>query len=116
MYDALGLTIAISMALLAAWALIPAALDHTLPPVLAGAFVVAELVLVAQALLGVLDLVDGHELSDPVVTGAYLLVTVGAIPLGNSTFQGEETRWRSAALAVCAIVVLVVNWRLHATW
>lgn len=116
MHPALGIAINGLAAGLALWALALAILDREAPAVLTGAFGALELVVVSQAILAVLDLLEGHDLAEPTVSYVYLAVSVGLIPSARGTFQGEKGRWPSAALAIAGLVLIVVNLRLHDIW
>jgi hypothetical protein len=106
-------------ALVAALALLAAAGAPCLPAVRAG-LVVAQLLLVLQALVDAATLVRGHRLQDPATHLGYLAVSVVLLPL-----LGGLPRRRAAAgparadhlaAAVAAVAALVVSVRLHATW
>jgi hypothetical protein len=104
-------------ALVAALALLAAAGAPCLPAVRAG-LVVAQLLLVLQALVDAATLVRGHRLQDPATHLGYLAVSVlpllGGLPRRRAAAGPARTDHLAAAVA--AVAALVVSVRLHATW
>jgi hypothetical protein len=83
--------------------------------------VVAELLLVAQAMLDAATLLGGHRLAAPATHLGYLAVSVLLLPLllarpRRDRPAGPPARADHLVAAVAAGVALVVSVRLHATW
>jgi hypothetical protein len=77
---------------------------------------VLEAVLVVQAVIAVVALLGGHR---PPETAAFLGYLVGAVLLpvaGLLWARTEPTRWAGTVLAVAALVVVVMIWRLVQLW
>jgi hypothetical protein len=77
---------------------------------------VVETVLVAQALIAAARVFGGTR---PVETSTfliYLLVSVTVLPLGLQFARAEPTRWGGGVIAVAAVAVGVVVWRLLSLW
>jgi 4-amino-4-deoxy-L-arabinose transferase-like glycosyltransferase len=107
-------------ALVAALALLAAAGVRCVPALRAG-LVVAELLLVVQALAGAVSLLRGHRPQDPATHLGYLAVSVVLIPLllglpGRRRPDRRPARADHLVAAVAAGVALVVSVRLHTTW
>jgi hypothetical protein len=78
--------------------------------------IVLEAVLLVQAGIAVTALVGGHR---PPETAAFLGYLVGAVLLpvaGLLWARTEPTRWAGTVLAVAALVVAVMVWRLVQLW
>jgi hypothetical protein len=107
-------------ALVAALALLAAGGVRCVPALRAG-LVVAELLLVVQALAGAVSLLRGHRPQDPATTHlGYLAVSVVLVPLllGLPGRRPPDRPARADHLvaAVAAGAALVVSVRLHTTW
>ena len=77
---------------------------------------VLEAVLVVQAVVALVALVGGHR---PPETAAFLgyLVGVVLVPVAGLLWaRTEPTRWAGTVLAVAALVVAVMVWRLVQLW
>jgi hypothetical protein len=107
-------------ALVAVVALLAAAGVPCVPALRAG-LVVAELLLVVQALIDAATLVGGHRLQDPATHLGYLAVSVVLLPLllglpGRRAPGRRPGRADHLVAALAAGVALVVSVRLHVTW
>jgi hypothetical protein len=82
--------------------------------------VVAELLLVVQALIDAATLLRGHRLHDPATHLGYLATSVALLPLLGALPRprpaGGGGRAEHLVAAVAAGVALVVSVRLHVTW
>ena len=80
-----------------------------------GAIVVAAALLV-QAVLAVIGLIGGRELTEPVTFVAYAVGILLPLPLGFYLARVERTRWGSLSLCFTAVVVAVMTLRLMQLW
>ncbi len=89
-------------------------------PALRAGLVVAQLLLVAQALLDGVTLLRGHRPQDPATHLGYLAVSVVLLPLLGALPRRRPAEGPGRAdhlvAAVAAGVALVVSVRLHTTW
>jgi hypothetical protein len=110
-------------ALVAVVALLAAAGAPCVPALRAG-LVVAELLLVVQALAAAVSLAGGHRPRDPATHLGYLAVSVVLLPLllglpgrrGPAPDPAPRARIDHLVAALAAGVALVVSVRLHVTW
>jgi hypothetical protein len=107
-------------ALVAVVALLAAAGVPCVPALRAG-LVVAELLLVIQALAGAVSLLRGHRPQDPATHLGHLAVSVVLLPLllglpGRRRPDGRPARSDHLVAFLAAGVALVVSVRLHVTW
>jgi hypothetical protein len=107
-------------ALVAMVALLAAAGVPCVPALRAG-LVVAELLLVVQAVAAAVSLAGGHRPQDPATHLGYLAVSVVLLPLplglpGRRGPGPGPARVEHLVAALAAGVALVVSGRLHTTW
>ncbi len=77
---------------------------------------VLEALLLVQAALAVVALAGGHRLLETATFLGYL-VSVVLIPVAGALWaRSETTRWAGTVLAVAALVVAVMDWRLLQLW
>ncbi len=82
-----------------------------------GVVAAVELLLVVQAVVAVVLLVQGDQIMGSAgVFIAYLIGTVLALPLTLLWGLGEPSRWTLVALAVACLVVAVLVLRLDQIW
>ncbi|MGY1615944.1 hypothetical protein ACI797_04310 [Geodermatophilus sp. SYSU D00691] len=75
-----------------------------------------EAVLLVQVVVAVVGLVGGHRLVEPGTFFGYL-VAIPLIPVAGVLWaRTETTRWAGTVLAVAAVVVAVMVWRLVQVW
>ncbi|MEC3973829.1 hypothetical protein [Amycolatopsis sp. H20-H5] len=81
----------------------------------APAFLTIELALLAQAVLDVVALLDGHRPAEPVTHLAYLLTSLGVLPVALALTGRDEDRWTAGVLAVTLFALAVIVVRLTTT-
>ncbi|MFF1815653.1 hypothetical protein ACFVWG_00010 [Kribbella sp. NPDC058245] len=84
-------------------------------PVL-GALGVIEVALLAQLVVGIVQLVGtDRDVSGPFFVG-YLIGSLLILPVGALWALGDSSRWGAGALAIACLVVPVLELRLHDIW
>ncbi len=102
--------------LLAAIAAVYVALDRPTGPLLLGGFGLLEGGLVAQAVLGILELSGTDHEVDGVVFVGYLLGSLLFVPAAVAWALGERSRAGTAALIIVGLVVPFLVLRTHQVW
>lgn len=116
MYEPLTALLTGASLLLAVLATAYVVLDRRTGPVLVMGFVLLEVGLLVQAVLGCAALADtGRDVSGPVFVG-YLVGTLLFVPAGVWWARGEPSRAGTAALIVVGLVVPVLELRLGQIW
>ncbi|TQM77929.1 hypothetical protein FHX81_0176 [Saccharothrix saharensis] len=118
------LTTALTVVAVAAavWAVVLAVLDHpitlrTKPTLgLAGAVVLLEVGLLAQAVVGVVALLGTDRDLDRATFAGYLVGVAVVLPLGAVWSVAERSRWGAGVLTVACLSVPVMNLRLDQLW
>ncbi|WP_336722103.1 hypothetical protein [Cellulosimicrobium cellulans] len=101
---------------LAGWALVFVARDRAvILRQLWGAAVIEGLILVQAVVVGVLG-ATGTAPSDPVLLWGYLVTTLFILPAAALWAFAERSRWSSVVLAVAALTVAFLEWRLWQIW
>lgn len=105
------------LSLVAVLAMLAAAGVPCGPAVRAG-LIVAELLLVVQALVAGMSLLGGHRPEEPATHLGYLAVSVVLLPLllGRPSRVARPSRPDLVVAALATAVAVVVSVRLHATW
>jgi len=107
--------VALSLAAMA-FALVLAALDRRINWPLLGVVGVVEVALVAQLVVGIVQLVGtDRDVSGPFFVG-YLIGSLIILPIGALWALAESSRWGAGALAIACVVIPVVELRLHDLW
>ncbi|ARK05217.1 hypothetical protein SAMN05518682_2754 [Cellulosimicrobium aquatile] len=101
---------------LAAWAVVFVARDRAvILRQLWGAAVIEGLILVQAVVLGVLG-ATGTAPTDPVLLWGYLVTALVILPVAALWAFAERSRWSSVVLAVAALTVAFLEWRLWQIW
>lgn len=101
---------------LAAWATVFVVRDRAVVlRQLWGAAVVEGLMLVQCVVLAVLGL-GGTAPTDPVLLWGYLVTALFVLPVAALWAFAERTRWSSVVLAVAALTVAFLEWRVWQIW
>jgi hypothetical protein len=107
--------VALSLAAMA-FALVLAALDRRINWPLLGVVGAVEIALVAQLVVGIVQLVGtDRDVSGPFFVG-YLIGSLIILPIGALWALAESSRWGAGALAIACVVIPVVELRLHDIW
>ncbi|MEU9777333.1 hypothetical protein [Streptomyces sp. NPDC047968] len=117
MLDALTIAVAAGALALAAWCGLAAYRDlPTKDKHFIGMAVVSALALV-QLVVGVVQLARGERPGEGVaIFLAYLVGSALAVPAAGFLSLAERTRWGSATVAAGAVVLAVLEVRLHDVW
>ena len=101
---------------LAGWAILYVVRDRAVVlRQLWGGAVVEGLMLVQCVVLGVLG-ATGTAPSDPVLLWGYLVTALFVLPVAALWAFAERTRWSSVVLAVAALTVAFLQWRVWQIW
>ncbi|TDD62489.1 hypothetical protein E1263_03355 [Kribbella antibiotica] len=99
-----------------AYAIALAARDKRISWPLLGVLGVVEVGLLAQLVVGIVQLVGtDRDVSGPFFVG-YLIGSLLVLPVGALWALAESSRWGAGALAVACFVMPVVELRLHQIW
>ncbi len=75
-----------------------------------------EVLLLVQAVVAVADMAGGTRLADPATFVSYL-VSVLLVPVAGVLWaRTDRSRWAGTVIAVAALVVAVMVWRLLQLW
>ncbi|WP_083751171.1 hypothetical protein [Kribbella sp. ALI-6-A] len=116
MYEPLTWTlVGLSLAAMV-FAIVLAALDRRINWTLLGVLGVIEVGLLAQLVVGIVQLAGtSRDVSGPFFVG-YLIGALLVLPLGALWALAESSRWGAGALAVACLVVPVLELRMHEIW
>lgn len=107
--------VALSLAAMV-FAVVLAALDRRINWWLLGLLGVVEVALLAQLVVGIVQLVGtDRDVSGPFFVG-YLIGALIILPVGALWALAESSRWGAGALAVACLVIPVLELRLHDIW
>ncbi|MDK1473455.1 hypothetical protein QNO07_08495 [Streptomyces sp. 549] len=117
MFTPLTIAVAVAALALAAWCGHAAYRDQpTKDWHFAGMLVVTVLAL-AQLVVGIVRVASGAEPADgSVIFFSYLVGAAAAVPAVGFLSLAERTRWGSATVAAGAVVLAVLQVRLHDIW
>jgi hypothetical protein len=98
------------------FAIVLAALDRRINWTLFGVLGVIEVGLVAQLVVGIVQLAGtSRDVSGPFFVG-YLIGALLVLPVGALWALAESSRWGAGALAVACLVIPVLELRMHEIW
>ncbi|WP_432942991.1 hypothetical protein ACQPXM_38910 [Kribbella sp. CA-253562] len=98
------------------FAIVLAALDRRINWTLLGVLGVIEVGLLAQLVVGIVQLTGtSRDVSGPFFVG-YLIGALLVLPLGALWALAESSRWGAGALAVACLVIPVLELRMHEIW
>ena len=104
--------VALSLAAMV-FAVVLAALDRRINWWLLGLLGVVEVALLAQLVVGIVQLIGtDRDVSGPFFVG-YLIGALIVLPVGALWALAESSRWGAGALAVACLVIPVLELRLH---
>ncbi|TCM51311.1 hypothetical protein [Kribbella sp. VKM Ac-2568] len=107
--------VALSLAAMV-FAVVLAALDRRINWWLLGLLGVVEAALLAQLVVGIVQLIGtDRDVSGPFFVG-YLIGALIVLPVGALWALAESSRWGAGALAVACLVIPVLELRLHDIW
>jgi hypothetical protein len=116
MIDPLQTILIVVSLLFAAVAALHVALDRTTGGLLLGMAAVLELGFLAQAVIGIGQLVSGDRDVNGLVFVGYLLAAAIFLPLATLWALGERSRGGTAVLVVAGLVLPVLVVRLQQVW
>jgi heme A synthase len=114
--DGLSVAIAIYAACVALLAAIGFALRRPRSPLLDKLVLVLEGALVVRAMLGVGAMVSGAHPYPGVTHVAYLLTSVGLLPVMVATLADDRSHWSTAVVGVACLALVVIAIRVEMTW
>ena len=86
----------------------PALLDH--------AVWILELLMAVRVVAGLGSMLSGQRPAEPSAHVGYLVAAVCVLPIAMQSVDEDRGPWSSGVLAVAALAVAVIGWRLAATW
>lgn len=98
------------------YAVVLTALDRRINWTLLGALGVIELALLAQLVVGIVQLVNTDQNVSGVLFIGYLIGSLIVLPLGALWALAESSRWGAGALAVACLVIPVLELRMYEIW
>jgi len=113
-----GFALAVGLAALvvAVWAFVLAALNRDPGRPVLVAFGVVEVLLVAQLVIGVVQLIEGGRPGNIATYLAYLIGALVIIPVGALWALAERSRSSTVILGIAGIAIAVMVLRLHEIW
>ncbi|GAA1554748.1 hypothetical protein GCM10009789_05240 [Kribbella sancticallisti] len=116
MYEPLTwVLVALSLAAMI-FAVVLAALDRRINWPLLGLLGVVEVALLAQLVVGIIQLTGtDRDVSGPFFIG-YLIGALLVLPVGALWALAESSRWGAGALAVACLVIPVLELRMYEIW
>ncbi|MEU2198867.1 hypothetical protein [Isoptericola sp. NPDC019482] len=110
------IVVLLACAALAAWALWFVVRDRAvILKQLIGAAVVEALVVVQAVVAGILMVARDHPVDGPLFWG-YVATALVVLPVAAIWAFAERTKWSSVVLAVAALTVAFLDWRLWQIW
>ncbi|MFF0339600.1 hypothetical protein [Kribbella sp. NPDC004875] len=107
--------VALSLAAMV-YAVVLAARNKRIDWTVLGALGVIELGLIAQLVVGVVQLAGtDRDVSGPFFVG-YLVGSLLILPIGAFWALAESSRWGAGALAIACLVIPILELRLHDLW
>ncbi|WP_149183796.1 hypothetical protein [Streptomyces sp. TRM49041] len=117
MLTALTLTVSVAALALAAWCGFAASRDQPTKDWHFIGMAVVTLLALAQLVVGVVRLAQGDRADEgTAIFVAYLLGALLAVPAAGFMSLVERSRWGSATVAAGAVVLAVLEVRLHDIW
>jgi hypothetical protein len=110
-----GTLIAVSL-VIAVWLLVLAKLDRPVQAVQLIALAALEIGLLAQVVVAVVQLVDGHKPPEQATFIGYLAGSLVILPIGAFIGVGERSKWGSVAVGIACVTVPVVILRMQQLW
>ncbi len=114
--DGLSVAIAIYAGCVALVAAIGFTLRRPRSPLLDKLVLVLEGALVIRAMLGVGAMVSGSHPYPGVTHVAYLLTSVGLLPVMVGTLADDRSHWSTAVVGVACLALVVIAIRVEMTW
>lgn len=116
MVDVLSVTlVALSLAAMV-FAAVLAVLDRRINWWLLGLLGVVEVGLLAQAVIGIIQLTGTDRDVSGITFVGYLVGALIVLPLGALWALAESSRWGAGALAIACLVIPVLVFRLDVIW
>ncbi|GAA2948158.1 hypothetical protein GCM10010446_36650 [Streptomyces enissocaesilis] len=117
MLDALTVTVSVAALALAAWCGYAAYRDQPTKDWHFIGMAVVTLLALAQLVVGIVQLARGEKPDEgAVIFVSYLVGALAAVPAAGFLSLAERTRWGSVTVAAGAVVLAVLEVRLHDIW
>lgn len=116
MWTPLAIAVVLATAVVAVWATARTARDR--PVVLRQLFAagVVEALLLAQVVEAAVRSLRGDRPADPPTFWGYLMTALLVLPGAAAWAFAERTRWSSVVLAVAALTVAILEYRMLVVW
>jgi hypothetical protein len=111
-----AVTVAICASLVAVWSFVQSARKRLPDTPLLVALGVVELLLLAQAVIGIVLLIGGGRPGSMATYLAYLIGCLVVLPIGTFWALAERSRSSTAILGIACIAIPVMVLRLHEVW
>lgn len=116
MITGFAVTVAICASLVAVWSFVQSARKRLPDTPLLVALGVVELLLLAQAVIGIVLLIGGGRPGSMATYLAYLIGCLVVLPIGTFWALAERSRSSTAILGIACIAIPVMVLRLHEVW
>lgn len=117
MLDALTVAVSVAALALAAWCGLAAFRDQPTKDWHFIGMAVVTLLALVQLVIGVVQLARGEKADEgATIFITYLIGAFAAVPAAGFLSLAERTRWGSATVAAGAVVLAVLEVRLHDIW
>lgn len=116
MITGFAVTVAICALLVAAWSFVQSARNRLPDTPLLVALGVVELLLLAQAVIGIVLLIGGGRPGSMATYLAYLIGCLVVLPIGTFWALAERSRSSTAILGIACVAIPVMVLRLHEVW
>ncbi|QNE19487.1 hypothetical protein F1D05_18180 [Kribbella qitaiheensis] len=116
MYEPLTwVLVALSLAAMV-FAVVLAALDRRINWWLLGVVGAVEVVLLAQLVIGIVQVAGTERDVSAVLFIGYLVASLIVLPFGALWALAESSRWGAGALAIACLVIPALELRIHDVW
>jgi hypothetical protein len=118
MLTPLTVAVAVAALLLGAWCALSALRNQPVKDWHYAGIAVVTLLTLVQLVIGVVRMAGGERAAGDSTTvfGAYLVSVAACMPLVAIIALGERSRWGSATVAAGALLLAVLQLRLHDVW
>jgi threonine/homoserine efflux transporter RhtA len=112
----LTLVAVVYAALVAAGALVVTLTRRPRPEILDHAVWILELLMAVRVVAGLGSMLGGRRPDEMSAHVGYLVAAVCVLPIAMQSVDDDRGPWSSGVIAVAALAVAVIGWRLAATW
>ncbi len=112
----LSVLLAVASGVLAIWALLVVLLKRYRPPLLEYAVWAVVAIAGVRVLASVGTMLGGESPDEVGPHIGYLAASLCVLPVVMGSVGSDKGLWSTGAIAVAAVAMVVVAWRLQATW